>query len=70
VSNADAAVEQDPDGELAVEREGEAVVVVIEEDGEEDRYYIEPETATAVAMWLNQAAAEAKQFAQQHGGDL
>ena len=57
----------EPIGDMEVAREEGSVVLTFDMDGEEESAYITPEQAAQVAMWLNTAAAEAKQW-QQHEG--
>ena len=59
--------ERQPVGELHVEREKADVRLCIEQNGEEQEFFLPPERAAQVAMWLNQAATDAKQW-QQHEG--
>ena len=54
--------EPEPVGELHVERDGASVLMRIEEEDGQESYHLPPERAAQVAMWLNQAAAEAKQW--------
>lgn len=58
----DAEVEREPVGDLSVEREGADVLIRINADGEEREYYIPPEYATRVALWLQSAAVDAKRY--------
>ena len=57
----------DPIGDLHVERDGASVILRFDEDGEREVYHLPPEAAHRVATWLNQAAADAKQFQHQEG---
>lgn len=59
--------DREPVGTLDVEREKGDVRLRIEADGEADEYYLPPERAAQVAMWLQQAAADAKEWERQEG---
>lgn len=55
--------EPEPIGDIGVERQGGTVVIMLEHnDGSEEAYYLPPESAGKVAMWLNMAAADAKRY--------
>ena len=52
-------------GDISVLREEGSVKIELEyEDGGEDAVYLPPESAVQVAMWLQQAASDCKQYKQ------
>lgn len=62
--------DRDPVGDLSVEREKGDVRIRIESrvaGEDEDVFYIPPERAMQVSMWLQQAATDAKQWERHEG---
>lgn len=60
--------DRQPIGEIGVERDRGDVRVRIEPiGGGGERFYLPPERAMQVAMWLQQAATDAKQWERQEG---
>ena len=60
--------ERRPIGDMSVEREkGDVRICIESDDGGEGVFYLPPEQAVKVAMWLQQAAMDAKQW-QRHEG--